>query len=182
MENRPAVFFDRDGTLMEEVHYCSDPALVKAFPGAAASLGRLREAGWLIVVVTNQSGLASGKISPSQYRAVESELNRQLGGLVDAAYFCADDPSSPSPRRKPGTGMIEEAVRDLGIDRSKSWMVGDKDIDIECGRAAGCRTILVRTGYGSLHAGSRPDFHAEDVCEAADLILAARPTFPSLLA
>ena len=182
MGNRPAVFFDRDGTLMEEVHYCSDPALVRAFPGAAASLGRLRDAGWLIVVVTNQSGLASGKISPSQYRAVESELARQLGARVDAVYFCADDPSAPSPRRKPGTGMIEEAVRDLGIDRAKSWMVGDKDIDIECGRAAGCRTILVRTGYGSLHAGSCPDFLAENVCEAADLILGASPTFPGLSA
>ena len=78
--------------------------------------------------------------------------------------------------------MIEEAVRDLGIDRAKSWMVGDKDIDIECGRAAGCRTILVRTGYGSLHAGSCPDFLAENVCEAADLILGASPTCPGLSA
>lgn len=173
MENRLAVFFDRDGTLMEEVHYCSDPALVRAFPGAAEALGRLREAGWLNIVVTNQSGLASGKITLSQYRAVESELNRQLGGLVDAVYYCGDSPSAPSPRRKPGAGMIEEAVRDHGIDQSKSWMVGDKDIDIACGRTAGCRTILVRTGYGSLHAGSAPDFIARDVLEAADLILAA---------
>lgn len=174
MENRPAVFFDRDGTLMEEVHYCSDPGLVRALPGAGAGLEKLHEAGWLNVVVTNQSGIASGKISLSQYRAVEAELNRQLGSLVDAVYFCADAPSAPTPRRKPGTGMIEEAVRDLGIEVSKSWMVGDKDIDIECGRTAGCRTLLVRTGYGSLHIDSGPDFIAADVGEAVDIILGTR--------
>ena len=156
---------------MEEVHYCTNPALVRAFPGAADVLRRLREAGWLNVVVTNQSGLASGKISPAQYRAVESELGRQLGGFVDAVYFCADAASAPGPRRKPGTGMIEEAVRDLGIDRSRSWMVGDKGIDIECGRAAGCRTILVRTGYGAGHLASSPDFVADGIREAVDFIL-----------
>ena len=171
MGNRQAVFFDRDGTLMEEVHYCNDPALVRALPGAAAGLVRLREAGWLNVVVTNQSGIASGKISLPQYHAVESELNRQLGGLVDAVYFCADASSAPGPRRKPGIGMIEEAVVDLGINVSKSWMVGDKDIDVACGRAAGCRTILVRTGYGALHAGSNPDFVADDVGQAVEFIL-----------
>lgn len=156
---------------MEEVEYCNDPGLVRALPGAAAGLAGLRAAGWLNVIVTNQSGIASGKISPAQYQAVASELNRRLGELVDAVYFCADSSSAPGPRRKPGTGMIEEAVRDLGIDLSKSWMVGDKDIDIECGRAAGCRTILVRTGYGSRHTGSRPDFIAADVGEAVNIIL-----------
>ena len=113
---------------MEEVHYCGDPALVRAYPGTLAGLRTLRDSGWLNVIITNQSGLASGKITPGQYRAVEAELNRQLAGLVDRVYFCADAPSAPSHRRKPGTGMIEEAVRDLGIDPSKSWMVGDKPI------------------------------------------------------
>lgn len=171
MESRPAVFFDRDGTLMEEVHYCNDPALVRTFPGAVTALEKLRRAGWLNVLVTNQSGLSSGKITPDQYSLVEAELNRQLEGFVDAVYFCADSPSTPGPRRKPGIGMLEEAVRDLGIDLSKSWMIGDKDIDIECGRAAGCRTILVRTGYGALHAGSQPDYIASDVAGAVDFIL-----------
>ena len=90
---------------------------------------------------------------------------------MDAVYFCADAASAPGPRRKPGTGMIEEAVRDLGIDRSRSWMVGDKDIDIECGRAAGCRTILVRTGYGAGHLASNPDFVADGIRGAVDFIL-----------
>ncbi len=173
MANRPAVFFDRDGTLMEEVCYCSDPALVRALPGAADGLARLRRAGWINVIVTNQSGLASGKISLPQYRAVEAELNRQMDGCVDAVYFCADSSAAPGPRRKPATGMIEEAVRDLGIDLSNSWMVGDKAIDVQCGRNAGCRTILVRTGYGSNHLNSNPDFIADHVGQAVDFILAS---------
>jgi len=173
MAGNKAVFFDRDGTLMEEVHYCNDPAKVKAFPAAAAALKKLRDAGWLNVIITNQSGIASGKISLQEYQAVEAELSRQLSGLVDAVYFCPDSSTSPTHRRKPGTGMIEEAVRDLGIDPARSWMVGDKGIDIECGRAAGCRTILVKTGYGAKHAASGPDHVAEDIVEAAGIILAA---------
>lgn len=172
MAGNKAVFFDRDGTLMEEVHYCSDPARVRAFPAAAAALEKLRSAGWLNVIITNQSGIASGKISLQEYQAVEAELSRQLSGLVDAVYFCPDPASAPSPRRKPGTGMIEEAVRDLGIDPARSWMVGDKDIDIACGRAAGCRTVLVKTGYGAKHAGSDPDHFADDIEQAAGIILA----------
>jgi len=166
-----AVFFDRDGTLMEEVHYCNDPALVRAFPGAAAALRKLRDAGWLNVITTNQSGIASGKISLAGFESVQAELLRQLDRLVDAVYFCPDSPSAPTRRRKPGTGMIDEAVRDLGIDPSRSWMVGDKDIDIACGRAAGCRTILVRTGYGARHTDSNPDHIADNLAEAAGIIL-----------
>lgn len=171
MENRAAVFFDRDGTLMEEVHYCNDPALVRAFPGAAQELARLRQAGWLNVVVTNQSGIASGKISLSQYEKVQAELALQLNSQIDAVYFCPDSPAAPTSRRKPGTGMLEEAARDLKIDLSRSWMIGDKAIDIQCGRAAGCRTILVRTGYGRLHDASLPDFMADDLPQAVEHIL-----------
>lgn len=175
MAANKAVFFDRDGTLMEEVHYCNDPARVRAFPAAPAALKKLRDAGWLNVIITNQSGIASGKISLPQYQAVEAELARQLGGVVDAVYFCSDSATAPTHRRKPGTGMIEEAVRDLDISPARSWMVGDKGIDIECGRAAGCRTILVKTGYGTKHAGSEPDYFAEDIAEAAEIILASQP-------
>lgn len=175
MAGNKAVFFDRDGTLMEEVHYCNDPAKVRAFPAAAAALEKLRKAGWLNVIITNQSGIASGKISVQEYQAVEAELSRQLGGVVDAVYFCPDPPAAPTRRRKPGTGMIEEAVRDLDIDPARSWMVGDKGIDIECGRSAGCQTILVKTGYGAKHAGSAPDHFADDIGQAAEIILASRP-------
>ena len=172
--NQRAVFFDRDGTLMEEVHYCNDPARVRAYPEANRALRELRKAGWLNIIITNQSGIASGKISWEEYRAVEAELARQLDGLIDAVYFCPDSPGAPTPRRKPGAGMIEEAVRDLGIDVASSWMVGDKDVDIECGRAAGCRTILVQTGYGTAHAHAKPDYFANGIAEAAAIILDSR--------
>lgn len=155
---------------MEEVHYCNNPDDVRAIPGAMEGLLRLRAAGWLNIIITNQSGLGSGKITPAQYEAVNAELMRQLDGAIDAVYFCADPSSRPTARRKPGIGMLEEAARDHGIDFSQSWMIGDKDIDVQCGRAAGCRTILVRTGYGEKHVESGADFIAANVAEAIERI------------
>ena len=172
MGERRAVFLDRDGTLIEEVNYCNDPKTVRAFPGTLGALQRLRHAGWLTIVVTNQSGLSRGKITPEQYEAVNAEFLRQLPGGIDAVYFCADHPESPTPRRKPGTGMLEEAARDHGIDLSRSWMIGDKAIDVECGHRAGCRTILVRTGYGAGLENTVADFVQEDIVAASDMILA----------
>jgi len=172
MGDRRAVFLDRDGTLMEEVNYCNDPKRVRVFPGTVGALQRLRHAGWLTVVVTNQSGLARGKISPEQYAAVNAEFLRQLPGGIDAVYFCADHPDSPTARRKPGSGMLEEAARNHGIDLTRSWMIGDKEIDVECGRRAGCRTILVRTGYGAESENTAADFVHEDIVSASNMILA----------
>jgi len=172
MGDRRAVFLDRDGTLMEEVNYCNDPKRVRVFPGTVGALQRLRHAGWLTVVVTNQSGLARGKISPEQYAAVNAEFLRQLPGGIDAVYFCADHPDRPTPRRKPGSGMLEEAAHNHGIDLSRSWMIGDKEIDVECGRRAGCRTILVRTGYGAELENTGADFVHEDIVSASNMILA----------
>jgi D-glycero-D-manno-heptose 1,7-bisphosphate phosphatase len=169
----PAVFLDRDGTLMEEVNYCADPALVRVFPGVSAALRRLKEAGFLLFVITNQAGIARGLISHAQYRAVEREFLRQLGdGLMEATYFCADAPDAGSARRKPEPGMVLEAAADFDLDLTRSWFIGDKTSDIECGRRAGTRTILVRTGYG---AGERckADFTARDVAEAAEIVLTA---------
>lgn len=170
-EGRRAVFFDRDGTLMEEVEYCSDPAKVRVFPGAAEGLARLRAAGWLNVIITNQSGIGRGYFTVADYEAVQAETLRQLGGTVDGTYFCADHPDVPSERRKPGTGMVEEAVRDLGIEARRSWFIGDKGIDIECGRKAGCRTILVLTGYGEKHRDCGADFVVAGVAEACAIVL-----------
>lgn len=171
MSERRAVFLDRDGTLMEEVHYCNDPSRVSVMPGAANALARLRLAGWLTIIVTNQSGLATGKITPEQYAAVNAELLRQLGNGVDAVYFCADDPARPTHRRKPATGMLEEAAQEHRIDLSRSWMIGDKPVDVECGKRAGCRTVLVRTGYGAQAAATGADFVMENVVEASERIL-----------
>ncbi len=169
-----AVFWDRDGTLMEEVHYCNDPAKVRVFDGALAALASLRAAGWLNIVVTNQSGIGSGRILMAEYEAVAAEFERQLGGLVDRVYFCPDPSSAPTHRRKPSPGMLEEASADFGLDLRKCWMVGDKDIDVAAGKAAGCRTIAVRTGYGAKGGSVGPDETADDVAGAAAAILRAQ--------
>ena len=167
----PAVFLDRDGTIMEEVNYCRDPRDVKVFPGAADALRRLNKHGFRLIIITNQSGIGRGYFSEADYRAVHAELVRQLGGdIIDDAYFCADHPDIASARRKPSPEMVFEAQRAHQLDLSRSFFVGDKVIDVECGRAAGVRTILVQTGYGESHANA--DWIARDLGDAADIILA----------
>lgn len=161
-----AVFFDRDGTLMDEENYCDHPTRVRAIRGAAQSLAQLHDQGWLNIIITNQSGIGRGYFTWEDFDAVNKELLEQLDHPIDGIYCCADHPDQPTPRRKPGPGMIEEAVRDHGIDPAASWMIGDKDIDVACGRAAGCRTILVRTGYGEKHSDCGADYIARDVVEA----------------
>src|SRR3954452_10086570 len=101
-ELSPAVFLDRDGTIMRDVNYCGDPAQVEIFPGAPEALRRLKAAGFKIIIITNQSGIARGYFSESDYRAVENEVARQIGlELIDGTYFCRDLPDSGSKRRKP---------------------------------------------------------------------------------
>ena len=171
MNSRRAVFFDRDGTLIEEAHYCADPERVKILPGAAAALRRLKQAGFLMFVITNQSGIGRGRISEAQYHAVEAEVRRQAGpGAIDGVYFCPDAPDAATPRRKPEPGMVLEAAAEHGVDLAHSFFVGDKAEDIECGRRAGTRTILVRTGYGAEQA-CEADFVAADAAAAVEWIL-----------
>jgi D-glycero-D-manno-heptose 1,7-bisphosphate phosphatase len=173
IENRksPVVFFDRDGTLMDEVNFCNDPADVRAIPGVKAGLARLRELGWSRVIITNQSGIPRGRISLAQYEAVHGELLRQLDGEVDGTYFSADLPDSDSPRRKPGTGLLEEAARDLSLDLTRAYFVGDKAVDIACGHNGGMPGVLVLTGHGEKHRECGADFVARDVNEAIAWIL-----------
>lgn len=171
MSGRRAVFFDRDGTLMEEVQYCSDPAGVHVFPGVPDALRKLKAAGFATFVISNQSGIGRGMFTEAQYHAVQNEFLRQAGeGSIDATYFCADPPGVPSSRRKPEPGMVLEAASDYAIDLARSFFIGDKSVDIECGRRAGTRTIQVLTGYG---AGQpcQADFVAPDVVEAVRLVL-----------
>ena len=168
---RQAAFFDRDGTLMEETGYCSDPALVRVFPGVSDALHALKEAGFLNIVVTNQSGIARGLFGEGGYHAVQREMLRQAGEwLIDASYFCPDAPGAPSECRKPAPGMLLRAAADFGIDLARSVMVGDKASDIECGRRAGAKSILVATGYGKSQQ-CEPDFRAADIPAAAQWIL-----------
>lgn len=168
----PAVFIDRDGTIMQDADYCSDPREVKIFPRVAEALRRLKSKGFKLIIITNQSGIGRGFFTVEQYRAVEAEVLRQLGdGLIDATYFCPDVPGQHSSCRKPAPGMIVEATREHQIDLARSFLIGDKEIDAECGRNVGMRTIRVRTGFDRETAGSMADWVAEDLPAAAEIIL-----------
>ena len=170
--SQPAVFLDRDGTLMHEVHYCRDPADVRLVDGAGGALRRLKAAGFVLVIITNQSGIARGLLTEADFEKVQVRLMELLGDeLIAAAYMCPDGPAGESGRRKPSPAMVQEAVRDLGLDPARSWFVGDKASDVQCGLAAGTRAVLVRTGHGAGEDAAGAHFVAKDIASAADFIL-----------
>ena len=155
---REAVFLDRDGTLIEEVHYLAAAEQVRLLPGAADAVRRLNEAGVLVVVVTNQAGVARGYFPESRVAEVHERLSTLLAEHVriDAYFHCPHHPTEgvgvyrvECECRKPKPGLLLAAARELDIDLARSWMIGDKPSDAEAGAAAGCRTILVRTGHGA---------------------------------
>lgn len=157
---------------MEEEHYCRDPERVRIIEGASNALRRLRDAGFCLVIITNQSGIGRGYFTTAEYDAVQERLHSLLGaGMIDATYFCPDAPDTPSSRRKPEPGMVIEAARDLRLDLARSWFVGDKAVDVECGHRAGTRAILVRTGHGHAENAPDADFVAKDFASAANFIL-----------
>ena len=168
----PAVFIDRDGTIMEDADYCSHPKEVKIFRGVPEALRRLKSNGFKLIIITNQSGIGRGFFTIEEYRAVEAEVLRQLGNdLVDATYFCPDVPGQKCSCRKPAPGMIQQATQEHRIDLSGSFFIGDKEIDAECGRNAGVRTIRVQTGLQRDMTGSVADWVAADFADAAEIIV-----------
>jgi histidinol-phosphate phosphatase family protein len=172
----PAVFVDRDGTIIEDHDYCSDPSDVKIFPGAPEALRRLKSKGFKLIIITNQSGIGRGLLTLEQYRAVEAEVLRQVGtGLIDATYFCPDLPGQHCSCRKPAPGMVLQATREHQIDLCRSFLIGDKEIDVECARNTGMRSIRVKTGPQRDTAGSKADWIAEDLPAAAEIIFNTTP-------
>ena len=148
-----AVFLDRDGVLIEDTGYPDDPETIHLLPGVGEALRRLRSAGWRLVVVSNQSGVARGRFSLARLEEIHLRLVALLeaeGVALDGLYFCPHHPEGPVPEfkracdhRKPEPGMLLSAARDLGLDLGQSWMIGDKETDLEAGRRAGCRALLV---------------------------------------
>ncbi|MEM7204418.1 MAG: HAD family hydrolase [Planctomycetota bacterium] len=176
---KPAVFLDRDGTINREVHYLSSPEQFELLPGVGPSLRRLADAGFLLVVITNQSGIARGYFTEADLAAIHGRMDQDLaafGVTIDRTYHSAGHPDDDDPDRKPRTGMIDKAVAALDIDRNASWVVGDKTVDILTGTNAAVRTILVKTGYGGSDGAHEvsPDAVAEDLAAAADVILERR--------
>ena len=182
---RPAIFLDRDGTLNEEVDYLSDPEQMVLIPGAAAAVARLNKKGIPVVVVTNQSGIGRGKYTWQDFAAVMERMESLLaleGARIDAVYVSPHHQKGQGeyavtdhPDRKPNPGMLLMAAEEHDLDLACSWMVGDKDIDIEAGRRAGCSVALVRTGYGSKVDGATADLVADSLPDAVDRILARWP-------
>ncbi len=182
---RPAVFLDRDGTLIEQVHYLGDPARVRLLPGAGPALRRLRDAGYALVVITNQSAIGRGWLTVEQYGLVNDEMNRQLaaeGVTLDGVYYCPEVPTNDDDRtaithgdRKPGPGMLLRAGRELGLDLSTSWMIGDMISDVLAGINAGCKgSLLVETGKKFNDGDAPPGLdltNVADLTAAADVIL-----------
>ncbi|MFQ5828000.1 MAG: D-glycero-alpha-D-manno-heptose-1,7-bisphosphate 7-phosphatase [Candidatus Methylomirabilia bacterium] len=191
MPNDPCVFIDRDGTLVEEVGYVNDPKQLRFFPRSAAAVRLLNGAGMRAVMVTNQSGVARGYFSEDVLNTVHAELVAWLkseGAFLDGIYVCTHHPTEGQPPyrrrcdcRKPEPGLLLRAARELGLDLSASFLVGDKSADVEAAGRAGVTPILVLTGYGlgEWESGrerwtSTPDHVAPDLLEAVHWILERR--------
>ncbi len=150
---RPAIFLDRDGTINVEVNYLHRPDDLRLIPGVPEAIARLNCAGWFVVVVTNQAGIARGYYDADALHALHAHIDMALaahGAHVDAWLFCPHHPdySGVCECRKPAPGMLLQAAQRYDLDLAQSWLVGDSQGDLGAGAAAGCRTILVRSGYG----------------------------------
>lgn len=182
---RRAVFLDRDGTLNVEVNYLHRIEDLVLVPGATEAIRTLNQAGYLVLVVTNQAGIARGYYDETALHRLHDHLAEVLaasGARLDGIYFCPHHPDfgNPCDCRKPAPGMLLRAAAEHNLDLQQCWLVGDSAGDIGAGRAAGCRTLLVRTGYGAqvealVSAGdqaSRPDAVVDDIGAAVRVILA----------
>jgi len=176
------VFLDRDGVVVEEVDYLRRPSQLKLIPGAAEAIVRLRRAGFLVVVVSNQSGIARGYFTLGDLRKIHAKLRAELkarGARLDAIYFCPHHPEAGArvdcACRKPKIGMLLEAKKRFKIDFKKSFLVGDASADMGAARKAGVAAILVSTGYAGKDGKNKmakPDARVKDLGAAADWILA----------
>lgn len=188
MLRKPAVFLDRDGTINEQMGYINHLSRFVLLPGAAQAVRLLNERGIPAVVVTNQSGLARGYFPPSLLDAVHAEMKRRLaaeGARLDGIYVCPHHPEAKVAQyrqscgcRKPLPGLLEQAAADLHLDLARSFMVGDRWSDLECGVRAGAAPVLVLTGYGQgelEHIGPQkkiqPAVIAGNLLEAAEKVI-----------
>jgi D-glycero-D-manno-heptose 1,7-bisphosphate phosphatase len=177
---KPAVFLDRDGTVIEERHYLCKPEEVAVFPGVTTALERLRRAGFRLFIITNQSGVGRGYFTMAEVEKVNQRMldDLALGNEVfDKIYIAPEAPNQPSRGRKPSPQFLFDAREEFGVDLSQSWVVGDKLIDLECGWNAGTKgSILVRTGYGAQTERAHPQalgraLIVDSLVQAADRII-----------
>ncbi len=175
------MFLDRDGTIAEEVGYLNHASRFRMFPFAGPAIRRLKAAGFAVIVVTNQSGVARGYFPESLVHEVNELMQRNLaavGAALDGVYYCPHNSADGCDCRKPKTGMIDLAVRELNLDLPRSYVVGDRYGDMELAFRAGCKSVFVRTGYGlgeeTWHAKDwprQPDAVVDDLPRAVDWII-----------
>lgn len=177
---KPAVFLDRDGTIIKDKDYLRHPEEVEIFPGVGAALKRLQDAGFALFIVSNQSGVGRGYFTIEDVERVHAHLEKELardGVRFNKIYYAPEAPEQPSRGRKPSPQFLFDARDEFKVDLSRSYMIGDKLIDVECGWNAGVKkSILVRTGYGAKaeqqSAGKLKDaVVADDFSKAVDWIL-----------
>lgn len=172
---RRFVLIDRDGTLNVERHYLSDPDQLELIPGAGAAVAALNRAGFGVAVITNQSGVARGYFDLARLDAIHVRLRALLaaeGASLDGLYICPHGPDDDCSCRKPLPGMVDQAVAEHGFDPARSFVIGDKEVDVELGHAVGAVAILVRTGHGAKYvAATTADYVADDLAQAVSLIL-----------
>jgi len=176
MKSKPFVLLDRDGTIIRECHYLSDPNLVELLPSAAEGMQKMQEMGLGIAAITNQSAIGRGYFNLSRLAKIHQRLSALLaaeGVHLDGIYFCPHRPDETCQCRKPKTGMVERAAEELNFDLPSSYVIGDKPCDIELGNNIGATTFLVRTGYGSKFARDgivNCNYVVDNLLEAATII------------
>jgi D-glycero-D-manno-heptose 1,7-bisphosphate phosphatase len=174
MMDRRAVFLDRDGTIIYDVGYPRNPQQVRLLPGVGKVLADLRKRGFLLVLVSNQSGIGRGLVTLEEAKQVHRQVVSSLADYdvqLDAAYYCPHAPQDECHCRKPSPAMILQAAEELDVDLTRSFIVGDKPGDIEAGKRAGCRTILLTTTPVSTRPDAVPDGVAVDWSEVLGHIL-----------
>jgi D,D-heptose 1,7-bisphosphate phosphatase len=185
MEKTSAVFLDRDGTINEEVEYLSRLEDLRIFPLCHEAIGRINKAGMKVIVVTNQSGVARGYFNEDFLHTLHGQINKMLGeggAHIDRFYYCPHHPTEGKGTytrdcdcRKPKTGMFLKAAREMGIDLSSSYMIGDHQKDMEAADNAGIKGVLVRTGYGkNADVSEGTVYIASDLLDAVQWILKDR--------
>jgi len=185
MRNR-AVILARDGTVIEERHYLSDPEQVALIPRIAPALRALRQMGLRLLVVTNQSAVGRGVFDQHRLEQIHERLRQLLaaeGVSVDGIYYCPHAPEDACACRKPKPGLMERVARDHQVDPQACFVLGDKQCDLDFGRQLGATTFLVRTGYGAALAAQRvegADYIVDDVFEAVPIIGRLLRRAPSL--
>jgi D-glycero-D-manno-heptose 1,7-bisphosphate phosphatase len=179
---KPAVFLDRDGTILDELGYLTPSSTVVIYPWSADAIRLLKRAGYTVVMITNQGGIGLGLYDHDFVNATHERLTQQFaeaGAHIDAWYYCPHHPEAVVEEyrvkcgcRKPAPGMLHDAASDLDLDLSKSWVVGDQWRDVQLAHVAGCRSVLLRTGHGALQEAAWPQDVAPPTATCDNLIAA----------